>query len=136
MKQTNNTGKGKPQKDVKVSLRGRTFIGVVVSSKSQKTATVEWVRKQYVPKYERYEKKRTKIQVHNPESIDAKEGDKVKIMECRPISKTKHFVIIEKMGKEELYLDKKSTEEEERGKISHKKKKEENKDETNQSQDS
>ena len=71
-----------------------------MSCRMQKTCVVEWARKKYIPKYERYEQRRTKIKVHNPSCIDAKEGDIVKIMECRPISKTKNFVIIEKLGAE------------------------------------
>ena len=42
-------------------------------------------------------KKRTRLHAHNPSCIDAKEGDTVKIMECRPLSKTKKFVVIEKI---------------------------------------
>jgi len=111
----------------KISLRGKTFTGIVVSNKAHKTATVEWGRKHYVPKYERYEKKRTKIQVHNPPCINAQEGDKVQIMETRPLSKTKHFVIIKKIGEEKFYIEKKTMEEGEREKIT-KEKKEVNKD--------
>ncbi len=80
-----------------LSLRGRTFVGRVVSAKAQKTATIQWERKVDVPKYERYEKRRSKIQAHNPPSINAKEGDLVKVMETRPLSKTKNFIIIEKL---------------------------------------
>lgn len=83
--------------DKKISTRGRTFIGKVVSDKASKTVTVSWAHRKYLPKYERYEKKITKIKVHNPESINAKEGDKVKIMETRPLSKTKHFIVVEVM---------------------------------------
>jgi len=78
-----------------LKTRGRTFKGVVVSSKAQKTVTVEWNRRVYVPKYERYQNKRSKVKAHNPEEIDAKEGDTVIINECRPISKTKKFVVTE-----------------------------------------
>ena len=76
-------------------LRGRTFTGIVVSDKMQKTATIEWPRRFYLPKYERYEKRRTRVKAHNPESVNAKTGDTVKIAETRPLSKTKNFVIIE-----------------------------------------
>lgn len=69
----------------------------------QETATIEWPRRKYVTKFERYEKSRTRIKAHNPKTIDAKKGDIVKIMECRPISKTKHFIIIEKVGHEKLF---------------------------------
>ncbi|MCF7866552.1 30S ribosomal protein S17, partial [Candidatus Woesearchaeota archaeon] len=63
--------------------------------------TVEWERRKYIPKYERYEKRRTKVKAHNPEEIDAKVGDKVIIAETRPISKTKNFVVIKIITNEE-----------------------------------
>lgn len=78
-----------------LSIRGRTFIGKVIAARAHKTATIEWGRIRFIQKYERYEKRRTRIKAHNPECIDAKEGDKVKIAECKPLSKTKKFVIIE-----------------------------------------
>jgi small subunit ribosomal protein S17 len=84
----------------KLSVRGRNFTGVVIAKDVHRTATVEWVRTVKIPKYERYAKTRTKIRVHNPPCIDAKEGDKVKIIECKPLSKTKKFVIIENLGKQ------------------------------------
>ncbi len=81
----------------RLSTRGRTFVGNVTSDKMSKTVTVSWERKIYIPKYERYEKRRSKVKAHNPECINAKMGDKVKIIECRPLSKTKNFVVIEKI---------------------------------------
>jgi len=84
-----------------IKTRGRTFTGIVVEAKMQNTATVEWPRRKYVSKYERYEKLRTRVKAHN--AIDAKKGDVVKISECRPISKTKHFTIIEKIRHERLF---------------------------------
>lgn len=78
-----------------VKLRGRIFTGTVISDKMQKTATIEWSRKKYNKKYERFEVRRTRVKAHNPESVDAKVGDIVKIAETRPLSKTKNFVIIE-----------------------------------------
>lgn len=78
-----------------LKLRGRTFTGVVVSDKMQKTATVEWPRRKFNKKYERFEMRRTRVKAHNPESVNAKTGDMVKIAETRPLSKTKNFVIIE-----------------------------------------
>lgn len=82
----------------KLKVRGKTFEGEVVSSKSMKSATVMWKRRMLIPKYERYELRSTKINVHNPPCINAKEGDQVRIRECRPLSKTKKFVIIEKVS--------------------------------------
>lgn len=89
-----------------LSLRGRVFVGTVISSKMQKTVTVEWERKHYIKKYERYERRRSRVKAHNPESINAQEGDVVKIMECRPLSKTKNFVVVEIMGKEKGFKEK------------------------------
>jgi len=81
-----------------LSVRGRSFIGTVSSDKMSKTVAVVWDRTIYIPKYERYEKKRSKVKAHNPECLNVKKGDKVLIMECRPISKTKSFVVVEKLA--------------------------------------
>jgi small subunit ribosomal protein S17 len=109
-------------------VRGRQFKGVVISSKMHNTATVEWTRTEYLPKYERYEKKRSKIKAHNPKCINASEGDIVKICGCRPLSKTKNFVIVEKIGKEKLFKERMEAEEESKVKEKIKKKMEENAD--------
>ena len=95
-----------------LKLRGRTFVGTVISSRMQKTVTVEWERKHYLRKYERYEKRKSKIKAHNPDSINAKEGDLVKIMECKPLSKTKNFVVVEILGKEKGFKERMEAEEE------------------------
>ncbi|MBD3263081.1 30S ribosomal protein S17 [Candidatus Woesearchaeota archaeon] len=80
-----------------VTTRGRVFEGLVVSDRMQGTASVEWTRWRPLPKYERRERRRTRIKAHNPTCINAKKGDKVQIAECRPLSKTVKFVIIEKI---------------------------------------
>ncbi|MBI2523393.1 30S ribosomal protein S17 [Candidatus Woesearchaeota archaeon] len=95
-----------------LSLRGRTFIGTVISARMQKTVTVEWERKHFLKKYERYEKRKSKVKAHNPESVNAKEGDVVRIKECRPISKTKNFIVVEVMGKEKGFKERMEAEEE------------------------
>ncbi len=82
-----------------LSIRGRIFEGVVESVKSSRTAIIKWERMVYFPKYERFEKKFTKVNAHKPPCIHIKEGDKVIIGECRPISKTKKFVVIGKVNK-------------------------------------
>ena len=78
-----------------IKVRGRTFTGTVISRDVNKTAKIEFPRLFYLNKYERFEKRRSRITVHNPPCIDAQIGDKVKVIECKPISKTKNFVIIE-----------------------------------------
>ena len=79
-----------------LKIRGRIFHGIVVSSRAANTVSVQWNYYQRIPKYERYERRRTKLSAHNPSCINAKRGDMVTIAECRPLSKTKHFVVIEK----------------------------------------
>lgn len=81
-----------------LSIRGRKLTGTVVSTKMRKTVIIEFDRLFYLKKYERYEKRRTRLKVHNPECINAKDGDITEVMECRPLSKTKNFVIIRKLG--------------------------------------
>jgi small subunit ribosomal protein S17 len=80
-----------------LKVRGTVFIGTVVASKMAKTATVERTWMHYIPKYERYEERKSRIRVHNPLCLDAKLGDKVKVVESKPISKTKKYVIVEKL---------------------------------------
>jgi len=75
-------------------VRGQVLDGVVISSKMGRTVVVERTYERKVFKYERYEKRRKAIHAHNPPCIDAKEGDVVKIAECRPLSKTKSFVVV------------------------------------------
>jgi len=75
-------------------VRGNVFKGEVVSTGAPLTATVKVVRKVFVPKYKRYKNRYSKTHVHNPASINAKVGDVVEYMGCRPISKTKSNVII------------------------------------------
>jgi small subunit ribosomal protein S17 len=81
-----------------LSVRGRVFRGVVRSAKSHNTAIIEWGYDKYVTKYERYERRKSRVTAHNPSCIKAKEGDAVVIGECRPLSKTKHFVILAKVA--------------------------------------
>jgi len=110
-KASRNDGKTEV-KSSDLSLRGRSFVGTVISARMQKTVTVEWGRRHLIKKYERYEKRRSRVKVHNPENINAKEGDVVRIMECRPISKTKNFVIVEVLGKEKGFRERMEAEEE------------------------
>lgn len=81
-----------------LSARGRQMEGVVVSAKMRKTAVVESDYTRRLRKYMRYEKKTKRINAHNPACLSANEGDLVRVSECRPLSKTKNFVIVEILG--------------------------------------
>lgn len=77
-------------------LRGQLFEGIVSSVGMAKSIVVELQKVRYMPKYERYEKRTSKIPAHLPSCIgDLAVGDRVKIMECRPISKTVSFCVVE-----------------------------------------
>jgi len=78
----------------KLPVRGQILVGTVVSTKMDKSVVIERSYEKMVPKYQRYEKRRTIMHAHNPYCLNAKVGDTVTIAECRPISKTKSFVVI------------------------------------------
>ena len=79
-----------------LSVRGRIVEGVVVRDHMENTVIVRRDYHNYVPKYKRYERRHSHIAAHNPPCISAGIGEKVKIMECRPLSKSVSFVVIEK----------------------------------------
>jgi small subunit ribosomal protein S17 len=68
--------------------------GVVVSDKQDKTITVAIERRTQHPKYKRVVKKTKKYTAHDEENV-CNEGDIVRIMETRPLSKTKRWRLIE-----------------------------------------
>jgi len=80
-----------------LAVRGRVLEGIVASAKMEKTVVVERDYLFYIPKFMRYERRHSRISSHNPPCIDAKEGERVKIAECRPLSKTVSFVVVEKL---------------------------------------
>lgn len=87
-----------------LKVRGQVFAGRVVGDRMSNTVVVERDYLRYLTKFERYEKRKAKYLAHNPGCIAAKVGEDVTLIECRPISKSKTFVVIEKSGhaKEEV----------------------------------
>lgn len=80
----------------KLAVRGQTIDGSVVTVKMDRTVVVERDYLKYQKKYERYEKRTNRYSVHAPACLELKVGDNVRIMECRPLSKTVSFVAVEK----------------------------------------
>lgn len=76
-------------------VRGQTIVGKVVSTGMQKSVVVEREYFRYIQKYERFEKRTRRYSAHSPPCIPLRVGDDVTLMECRPISKTKSFVVVE-----------------------------------------
>ena len=72
----------------------KELIGLVVSDKRQKTITIIVERKEKHPLYGKVMKKSKKFQAHD-ENNECKSGDTVKIMETRPLSKTKRWRLVE-----------------------------------------
>lgn len=73
--------------------QGKVLDGVVVSDKMDKTVVVEVNRYFKHPRYGKYINRSKKYKVDNPQG-EAKLGDKVQIIETKPISKTKHFRVL------------------------------------------
>lgn len=84
-----------------VKLRGRTFEGTVIK-KFTGRVTIEFERILQVRKYERYEKRKTKLHARLPDCLkDIEVGDLIKIAECRPLSKIIHFIVVERIKNKE-----------------------------------
>lgn len=79
----------------------KVFTGVVTSTKMEKTVTVEITNYKKSPLYGKPVKVTKKVHVHDEEGI-AGLGDRVKITETRPLSKTKKFRILEVVEKSKL----------------------------------
>jgi len=69
-------------------------IGVVTSSKMDKSVVVSVERKVKHPKYGKFVKKTTKFVAHDEENV-CNQGDTVRIMETRPLSKNKCWRLVE-----------------------------------------
>jgi small subunit ribosomal protein S17 len=70
-----------------------TLMGTVVSDKMDKSITVLIERRVKHPVYGKYMTRSTKLHVHD-ETTDSRTGDKVEIVECRPMSKTKAWNLV------------------------------------------
>ncbi len=80
-------------KDIKVPQRSPRRMGIVDSDARDKTrrVTIGYIVKH--PKYGKYLRRRTVLHVHDEDNVSRK-GDRVEIAECRPISKTKSWILL------------------------------------------
>ena len=81
----------------KLAVRGKMMDGVVVKNKMRNTIVVRREYLWYMKKYARYERRHSHIPAHLPPCIEVSVGNRVKIAECRPLSKTVSFVVVQKM---------------------------------------
>lgn len=82
----------------KINPRGRFFQGTV-TKKFNDRVEITFERLCYLRKYERYEKRKTKLQARIDSSFEdlISVGDYIEIRECKPISKNIHFVVTKKI---------------------------------------
>jgi len=78
-----------------LSVRGKLFDGKVTSSKAKQTITLQKESPVYFSKFKRYARSKNTIHAHVPECIDIESGDHVLTAECRPISKSISYVVVE-----------------------------------------
>jgi len=80
-------------KEIKIPPKSPRKVGVVESDKRDKTrkVAIEFLVKH--SKYGKYMRRRTVLQVHDEQNV-SKMGDRVEVAECRPISKTKSWVLL------------------------------------------
>ena len=81
-------------------IRGKITQGVVVSKKLRNTIIIRRDYVQFIKKYQRYERRNTRLACHLPECLwqEIEVGDFVRVGESRKISKTKAFIILEKIS--------------------------------------
>lgn len=75
-------------------IRGKLLSGRVVSVSAKNMAVVQRESTQFTNKYLRYLKKRHKLHAHVSPCMDLKVGETVTVAECKPISKTVSFVVV------------------------------------------
>ena len=78
-----------------LSVRGKLFEGKVVSAKAKNTIVLQKELPVYFSKFKRYARSKNTIHAYKPTCIDVEEGDSVLTAECRPVSKSVSFVVVE-----------------------------------------
>ena len=84
-------------------IRGKITQGVVVSKKSRNSIIIRMDYVQFVKKYQRYERRNSRLSCHLPECLrnEVDIGDTVRVGESRKISKTKAFIVLDIITKSE-----------------------------------
>merc|ERR1712196_142880 len=78
-----------------ISIRGRIFKGVVLSTKMKNTVTLRRGYLHYIKKYNRFEKRHHNLPAHlTPAFGRTRTGDIVTVGQCRPVSKTVRFSVV------------------------------------------
>ena len=78
-----------------LSIRRKIFEGTVINAKANGTVVIQKESPIYFKKFKRFGRSKNKIHAHVPSNINVEEGDYVIAAECRPISKSVSFVVVE-----------------------------------------
>ena len=78
-----------------LAIRGKIFEGVVINAKAKGTVVIERESPIYFTKFKRFGRSKNKIHAHVPSNLNVQEGNNVIAAECRPISKSVSFVVVE-----------------------------------------
>lgn len=78
-----------------LAIRGKLFEGNAKTAKAKQTVTIRKDMPIYYTKFKRYARSTSTIHAHVPECVEVSEGDTVLAAECRPISKSVSFVVVE-----------------------------------------
>ena len=78
-----------------LSIRGKLFDGKVTGSKARQTITLQKDAPIYFSKFKRYARGTSTIHAHVPGCIDVETGDQVLTAECKPLSKSVSYVVVE-----------------------------------------
>lgn len=76
-------------------VHGKLVEGIAISASAKNTIVIERDSPAYITKFKRYARSRNRIHAHVPSNIDVTVGDKVLAAECRPVSKSVAFVVVE-----------------------------------------
>jgi len=87
--ESNNTLNGS------LTISGKLFEGIVINAKAKGTAVIQKESPIYFTKFKRFGRSKNKIHAHIPSNLNVQVGDYVIAAECRPISKSVSFVVVE-----------------------------------------
>jgi len=87
-----------------ITVKKELFRGKIIKKDVSHSATIEWSKPFFVPKFERYEVRRYRMRVHNPACVNAEIGEEVLVAKTRPLSKTKNHVVLQVLRAAEKVL--------------------------------
>ena len=82
-----------------INVKKELLKGTVIKKDVNHSATISWFSPNFLPKYERFESRKSKLRVHNPACLDVPVGTAVVVAKTHPLSKTKHHIILGIVGK-------------------------------------